>query len=849
MREACIRAVSNAMGRSLTRAEELRIENRIRAAMLQGARENPAGWRAMTEEERLIEAGRRAAREIVAEAQKQEQRVAATIVAHDRIANYLAQQTAGEPGRPAADPHGVAALERTLIHKYDEQNGGFQSVESRANATFDHAMSQIADVFETVNPGLWQRLQSGMISIEPLRRSFVDALHGVRDGIPDEIVRAAERYHEIANALREQFNAAGGVVGKLVDWGSPHNWSARRAERFGKEAFVEDMLAAADRRRYVHDDGRYYNETELRDFFGEAWATIVSDGMTKDTGAPVQFPGGSVKANRHSHHRVIHLMPEAAYHMLVKYSEQNILEAMVGNLRRMSRDVALVEIYGPNADHQFKLQLENAMREAAQIDPTLAQKLSGKARFLENLYDNLAGNNPPPVSRGLADAMGSLRNLQVASKLGSAVITSISDYATLYQTALANNLNPFQVAMNSSLAWAPKSRRYARRMGLMIDTLLADMERFSGEYLTSRDWTARTASAVIRISGLQFVTNARRLGFSMTMMDAIGHLTRQAAYADVTRLAEGDRNILASKGITQETWDIWRTARLDRWGANHTLLTPEAIMAVEGVPFEQRRQAVIDLLSIVREEQDLAVITPGARERTAMMFGTKGGTVDGEMVRSIMLFKSFPWTLLTRHGERAARGNRYTYFGSLFLFMTLGGLAANWINDLLGGRDPRTLNVLSEDPRERSIAVRNLMHGTLKGGPLIVYADVLFSETNQYGGGGLEETILGPNIGTASEALRLGPGNAVQALAGEETNIGSEAVRFARGMTPGANLWMTKGLADRFIFNQLAEMADPGAIDRMRDRQYSNQRTSYWWDPLEPAPEREPDLGAGLGAN
>lgn len=896
MRDACIRAVTNALGRDPTQAEVRNIETRIQSAMLRGARENPAAWRALSPEERMIDAGRRAAQEIVAEGAKTLQRAELAIVAQDRLNNYRASQVA-----EGNDANGVDALERVLVHKYDERNGGMRPVESQANATFDFAMSQIADIFETVNPGLWQRMQRDIRSMAPLRKAFVDALHGVREGIPPEIVQAAERYHEIASALREQFNAAGGVIGKLEDWGAPHTWSARLAERGyegfeadararallvstrqfkkaevmrrqmldrAREQFVTDMMGSANRRRYVHEDGSYYNDAEMREFFGEAWSTIVSDGMTKES-AP-GFPGGAVKANRGSQHRVIHLMPDRAYDMLSKYSEQNVLEAMVSGLRRMSRDVALVETLGPNADARFQEQLSASLREAAQIDPSGSRRLQGRARYLQNLYDTIAGNNPPPVRGAWETTMRTLRSIQVASKLGSAVITSISDFATLYQTAILNRLNPMQVALNSSLAWAPKSRRFARRMGLVMDTVLADMERFSGEALTAHDLSSKVASAVMRISGLSFVTDARRLGFSMTMMDSIGHLTRQRQYADVTKLAEGDQRILAAKGISQATWDIWRAANIDSWGANHTLLTPDNIMAVEGAPLEARRQAVIDLLSIVREEQDLAVVTPGARERAAMLFGTQGGTFTGEIVRSVMLFKSFPWTFMTRHGERLGingaidkslrgdhsgwRDTRFDHFASLFIFMTAGGVVAQWINDILSGKDPRTMNVMSSDPDQRSVAVRNWMQASLKGGALGIYGDFLFSQTNPYSGNSLQETIMGPTFGTASEAIRLTAGNGLEALQGEDTHIGSEAVRFARGHTPGANLWFLKGLGDRYIWNQLQDMTDPGAVDRMVDRQQSMQQTNYWWSPSADVwagegPDRAPDLEAGVRAN
>lgn len=845
MREACIRAVEAAIGRALSASETKRIEDRIRASMRLLARQDAQRWRTLSEPERLREAGVHAAQGLLEEAEKAKVRVGLTILANQKISGYLADQVAD--GR---DKNAVEALQRTLVARYDLKNGPMQSVESRADATFENAARQIADVFETVNPGLWRRIQRGIWTTEPLRRAFVDALHGKTRGVPPEIVKAAKAYHEIADALRQQFNAAGGVVGRLENWGLPHTWSARLAGKIGPETFVSDMMQWADRRAYVHEDGRAYSDAELKAFFEEAWATIASDGMSKPREAR-PYPGGAMKANRGRHHRVIHLRPEAAYDALRKYSEQNPLEAMLGGLRRMSRDVALVETFGPNADLQFEHQLTQALTAAAKADPTQAQALNHKAFYLRNLFSHLAGNDPPPVNRAFADFNGLMRSFQVASKLGGATITSISDFGTLYQTALLNKLNPFQVMLNSSLAWAPKSRRFARRMGLMLDTLTSEAQRYAHDNLTSKDIGAGVASAVIRASGLGFVTNARRLGFSMTMMDAIGHLTRQKAYADVTKLDAGDHAILASKGIDQETWDIWRAAKLDRWGANHTLLTPDAIMAAEGYTHAQKRDAVIKLLGVVKEEQDLAIITPGARERVQMRMGTNPGTLGGEIMRTGVLFKSFPWTVLVRHLERGLAADnplgRVGYLASLYVLMSLGGAAALSIANVLAGRDPPDLDLFADDDERRSRAIRNWGHALLKGGGLGIFGDFLFAETTQYGGSTLAETMAGPNISTLGEAESLAIGNAVQALQGEETNFGQEAVRFARGITPGANLWYTRAITDRAIFNELMEWAEPGSLEKMRRRQERTRGQTYWWNPEDnplagELPERGPEF-------
>lgn len=883
MREQCIRATETALGRRITEAEARGIEDRIRNARLQAARADPAAYRAMTPDQQLAEAGRRAALELQAEKAKQVERAQTMILGHDRLANFRASQIA-----QGNDKNGLESMERVLRHNYDEKDGGFVDVESRANGGFNVAYTQMSEVFDRLNPGLWRRILDGQWSMEPMRRAFTDALHGVNGpNIPQPIRDMAKRYHDTVNELRERFNALGGVIGKLEDWGSSHNWSERLVRNYPGSAadqrkmvrmaatgnasgmralhdqmtsnarrhFVDQMMQWADRRAYVKDDGTYFNDSELRDFFNEAWATIASDGWTKSDGT-APFPGGGVKANRGSHHRVIHLKPEAAYEALTQYSEQNILESMVGTLRRMNRDIALLETFGSNPDVQFETQVAKSIEEAVAIDPTQAQKLAAKADRLRNLFNHLAGNNPPPANRAVADAFATARNINVF-KLASSALTSITDWATMYQGAIQHRLNPFKVALNSSLAWLPGSRRYARRMGLVVDTMIADLERMSAENVNARTLSAKTASGVIRLSGLSFVTNARKLGFSMTLMDSIGHLTRE--FADVSALDQNDRQLLAAKGIDQQTWDIWRAARLDSHGANHTLLTPDAIMRVQGPDFEARRNAAIKLMSIVNQEQDLAIIQPGAREQVMArtFFGVaKPGTIGGELARSMFLFKSFSIAFLGRQGERAAfyagneptwasRGGRFAYMAKLVVAMTILGALRNWIMDVLSGKDPRPMNPMSPDARRAQIARKNWMQATLTGGGMGVFGDFLFAE-NSRGQSTFLETAGGPLLGSVGSVINLTTQNAEEAAMDEPTDAGAEALRFARSNAPFTGLPYIRGLADRYLWNELQEWADPGSVDRQVQRGMNLRDDQYWWSPTSHEPERAPDLGAGL---
>lgn len=825
MREACIRAVESAIGRPLNQAEARLIEDRVKAQMTLLARRDPAAWRAMPMDQRFTEAGKGAAQELVAEARLKKERLSAAIIRQQANEAYVNSQVAN-----GEDANGVEALQRLLVPKNDFGNNTL-SVESISNGMFKDGVRQILDVFEAIRPGLWR-----MIDWEgkETQRQMRLALAGIKEGVNPAFVQAAKVFHDYAEILRTRFNEAGGAVGKLDNWDQPHSWSPRLAQA-RKSQFANDFMRWIDRSKYVHADGRYFTDDEMRAFLEEARLTIATDGLSKPREV---HPGGAVKANRNRAHRQIHLLPQFVPEALSAYSDRGVMESMVGHLRRMTRDVALIETFGPNADLQFANLLEKFATETVRNNDAMTGRVTRQRRYLERLYDYLAGNNPPPESRVLSDTMQGFRSLQIASKLGSAAITSISDSATLALTNHVNNLNHFQVFLNTLNAWTPNGRRYAQRMALLTDTLVGEADRFAMENMTGRDLGTKVASFVMRASGLNFLTEARRVGFAMTMMDSVGHLTRR--YQDVTKLKPSDGRALASAGITQEIWDVWRQARLETRGGNATLLTPDAIRDLNINP-SLRQRAIDTLLALVSQEMDVAVIQPGARERVQMSLGAESNSIVGEFARTVFLFKSFPWALMQRHWERGTRGvegnaNRFVYMASMFGMMTTAGILANWINDILTGNDPRDIS----DPR-------NVVAGFMKGGALGLFGDFMFSETRLAGNNTLAEALAGPGVSTLGQIAGLTAGNLAEAAVGEETDIGAEAIDFAKSNTPGANLWYVKGLANRYIWDHLREMASPGSNDRRAARQRREFGVETWWPAAEPAPERAPDLSAAVG--
>lgn len=804
MKSQCIQAVFQALGRSLTAPEIQGVEARIARNLRQLAAKDRQAFLAMSPADRLTLAAQNAAQELVHEAAKKRQRVALAILAHDRLEKAGADSLDG--------------LDRVNAFHADGKSQ-VQSVESQTRAIHRIAVARLSEELDALGDKFLGLISNG--------RGAMDLLKEIRGEPSSDPVaaKAAKTWKETTDALRERFNAAGGDIHRLEDWGMPQGHDRWRVFKAGKDAWTRFVLPLLDRRRYVKEDGSLMDDAETTEFLGHAWDTVATGGINKWN--PGQPHGFGMRANRGNASRMIHFKNAdayAAYHQ--DFGAAPILATMVDHLRAISRDIALVETYGPNPNHMFAHFKERAVQKAVMQGGEWAGKAQARAVKSERLYEQVAGRGPPVADERLANWSSNLRHWLIASRLGSAVVTSLSDEATLHLVAKVNGLPAGKILTNELQALKGGNARHARRAGLALDTLIGAVNRYGEERLFS-GLSQRLASFTLRASGLQFLTDARRQAFGVTMMDALGHLTREKEFAD---LDPHDAHYLKAAGATAEDWAVWKLATPEAWGGGHAVLTPESIMAVPdaalaplGDPVRLRERAATKLLGAVLDETNMAVIEPGARERALMHGGTQAGTWKGEATRSFFLFKSFPVAMIARHFSRAwnrpTRGGTARYLAALFVGATvMGGLAVQ-VNELASGRDPRDMT----DERFYGMAL-------LKGGSLGLFGDFLMSQSTQHGNtflGALE----GPAFGLLEDAYQATLGAAVKKAQGEEPHVGANLVKLLKGLTPGTSLWYAKAALDRMIFHQLQEFLSPGYLDRMRARAQREFGQSYWWKP------------------
>ncbi|HCJ3178648.1 TPA: hypothetical protein NRM86_000118 [Klebsiella pneumoniae] len=824
MRQECINAVQQAASRRLTQQEIQNIEDRIYRNMRQLARNDPASWRAMTDAERLRRAGQLAANELTNEAALKRRRVALTIAARQRLDAFI-KTYQGKDGK-------LEALNRTIAFHADGKSN-FLSVESRGKATRDYALSQIQEAFEAVDPRFFHLFED-----EASVRDLVYEMRGQDTGNV-RAKKGAKAWAGVTELLRQRFNDAGGDIGYLENWGIPQHHSMEKVGRVSQDKWISDVIGKLDRKYYIKDDGQLMSDAELKTFLGEAYNTIATGGLNKLSDTGMRISGA--RSNRGNASRQIHFKDADSYlEYQREYGDRSLWEVMVGHLEGISKDIALVETYGPNPDHVFRSILDEVTAEQATANPERTGRIKRLANSTENLYNFIAGKTQPIANPHIARWSDNIRNWMVASRLGSALLASFSDLGTMYMSAKVANIPMNRLFMNQLEAMNPANRTELardRRAGLAMESLLGSVNRWAMDNMgpsVSR-WAA---TAVMRASGLTAWTDAHKRAYGVTMMGSLGEVVSRAP--DLRSLDDSDFRILKSKGITEQDFSVWKLAQQEDWGnGNTTMLTPESIMRIPdaavmhlGLPERVRFEAMRRLLAAVSEEVDMAVITPGAREQLFTGGGLQRGTWKGELTRSVFLFKSFPISVVLRHWTRAmgmpSAGGRAAYIAAFLASTTMLGALSQQLNDMASGRNPREM--VGKD------AGKFWLGALLKGGGLGLYGDFLLSDHTRYGGGALA-SMLGPVAGLVDDVVKLAQGIPLNAVEGKPEQTGGDLVKLGKGLIPGANLWYAKAALDHMIFNQLQEYFSPGYLRKVEQRSKKQFNQTYWWRPQDVTPE------------
>lgn len=644
----------------------------------------------------------------------------------------------------------------------------------------------------------------------------------------------AEALEEVFEGLRLRRNAAGGRTGKLDRWAMPQSHDAQAVADAGYGAWRDFIVPLLDRERMIDQrTGHAFSDEALELALRDVHATIASDGWNGRT------PGGAGKpslANQRADHRFLQFADADSW---MAYQErfggrQSAFDTIMGHIDGMARDIALMERLGPNPEATMRW-LGDMIEKEANLDGSkkLRDAASSARTTLQNYYDQITGALNRPQNRAMAKVFSSVRSLQVASKLGSAVLSTTSDSATQILARRYNGLPVMKGAMTQLKQLNPASaadREMAVRLGMIAEDwaqMSSAQTRLLGEELTSE--RARVlAEGVLRVSGMNAVTSSGRAAF---WLDTLAHVTdqREVGWA---QLDAPFRNMMERYGLGESSWDALRATPLeDDGGARWIKPTNIADGRLRDT-----------FMRMINTEMDFAVPVSGVAVQAAMNSAARPGTWAGEIMRTGLQFKSFPITIMAMQFQRimAQRGfNRATYAAQMIAFTTVAGAIALQLKEIAKGRDPRPMVDENGNPDGAFWAAAGA-----QGGGAGIYGDFFKSSTSRFGGG-LAETLAGPAFQTVDTLTQLAVVQPLKMATGENSNIGKTAIRAIKSEVPGMSLWFGRLAFERLLLDELQQQIDPKYRDSWRrlDRYAQEQGTEYFWAPGDVVGEaRAPDV-------
>lgn len=651
---------------------------------------------------------------------------------------------------------------------------------------------------------------------------------------------------EVFETMRERFNRSGGDIGKLDDWGLPQAHSLEKIVKAGKQAWVEQAERLIDTSKYVHEDGTYYSQQEIRELLEYSFDTLSTNGANKTEIGRQSFGGNSKVTSRHSESRVLHFKDaEAWLEYQADFGGMPFVDLVEAHINGLSKDIALVENLGSNPKNAMRILMDAADKKDREKG-LISSNENKTIKRAQVMFDEFMGGNSPQ-SEVLANLGLAYRSMNVASMLGGTTLASVTDQAMIKKTASIHGIAYLKTFGELLTQLNPKNkedRELAHSLGLATEEMLGSIARWSDDGLTSVHGKSQTlarvssgiASQVMRISGLNALTAASKVGFTKMLMEKYGRLSRTKSWQD---LGEIDRELLEKTGLSERAWEVMRLADpvIDRKGnqlmsARSIYEIPDDKLTAFGDPKQVKDEIATQFQAHLLDEQGMAVVEAGLRERTFMSAGQRKGTVTGEIFKSMLQFKSFPAAFLMRHGSRALSMEKGTskaaYGASIFAMTTLLGALVVQLKELANGNDPQTMWD-SEDPQK---TMNFLTRSAVQGGGLSILGDILVAGTDT-SGRSTSDFLVGPFGSDAKAVLGLTVGNLTQYYEGKDTNAPNEAFKLVKNKIPAQNLWYTKAATNRLVFDELQDIVAPGYREKLlRKAEREQGRTRWWGDDL-----------------
>lgn len=533
------------------------------------------------------------------------------------------------------------------------------------------------------------------------------------------------------------------------------------------------------------------------------------------------------------------------------------------------RNIALLESLGSRPEQVWNTVLSKSKANSKNlVKPGSKHPVDSKVTGIPFLFDHLSGKSNAPADGLLARIGSSTRKYISSLHLGGVLTTSLVDPLTAaarrsYITTAKNTgeeIARFTGAMADE--YAKVVGAYGDEVGKAIAagvieeledmhyslssmTRLTDIfnaDQFEGKFNKGAfnkvmNFTDSVHDQIFKFNGIEWWTNNRfASAYSGIAADLAGFADKQ--FIDLPEYA---KSWFKEIGI-DDVWDTVRTkVTVSENGRKYIAPTALDDFTLDDViknnpELVTERQRVNYLNDIKNKlkvgfavETKKRVLTPTVSDRAFMLGGSERGSWSGEFRRFALQFKAYPIALIENLVLPAVKDGKLGAIGSYFAFATPIALMITAMQDIMGGKTPRTYMVNGDEDNDKA-AIGNMAALVAR----IVGLPVFDELAPKFFAGELKTSdaskLLGPAIGDAFGTLS-NISNAIGATAaGEPEKIIGDvfpSVYNAPIIGPALQGHVLGKTFKNMIFNNLMELFNPGYEDKLRDIA-ENQGSEYF---------------------
>jgi predicted nucleotidyltransferase len=559
---------------------------------------------------------------------------------------------------------------------------------------------------------------------------------------------------------------------------------------------------------------------------------------------------------------------DIAHDFQMKWGAENSTDALINNLESLITKTITTKHLGPSAENNLNMVIK-------ELGETIEQgnlKIQKQRRDVENKIPislrMMTGRHQVSDNHTLVKWLNNYRSATSALKMGNLILTSASD--PVYTAKALKNLEIKGQGVSDFLKIV--TRRKTREDKFLLENTYAtydgvksaSISRFDPETIGLSTAVSKFNNFAFTYNGMNWHNRTLREGFHLGAIRRMG-IASKYSLSQLREMGDDAKSLVARierSLISDDEWEVIRDSAInvkDLNGKPHafkgktedSVLTWDSVLNEDIISNEQiiklikntskinnpsdikikrtRKELSDKLQSIIRDEMDTGILTPGVRENRIMSWGSKEGSYQNAFLKLLFQYKSFPVAMMTRHLGPTWQENSplMAAIGISYLVAkaTAVTLMVDQIKQLIDGKNVKPWNL---DTLGAAIA---------KSGGLALIYDVLFKDYSEYGQNGVLSHLGGPGLNGISDLAGVGSQFVKDIQDGDFKSSSLKAIRAADQFT--GNFPILSQIKKNMVIYPLYDLVDPQRNNRIQNLLEKNWGQKYWADWASPTGKAE----------